>query len=197
MSSRVPELDVLHERLTVAREQDRRKPTRLRYLSRPALAIAILLATAVPAVATRDIWVPLVGGETAVPPQAPTRTLVASGDSDAGPWRLEGYRARLRAGGIGDCLFITAGGNGAGACAPADQRSFVATHRAGPVTFVLAGVGSRARTVTVRWADGRRQRARTRDAVLRGGGRVRFALLQRSGGRGGPPALASVKATAP
>jgi len=187
----LPELEELRERLATAREREPVRP-RLRHLSRPVLAVALLLATAVPAVATRAVWAPLAAGPTPVPPLAPSRTVVASGDGAAGPWRLEGYRARLRGGTIGTCLFVSSGGSGAGACSPLGRRPFIATHRAGPVSFALVGAAPGTSRVTARWADGRTQRAEVRTAALRGGGRVRFALLQRSGGRGSAPALRSV-----
>ncbi len=192
MSERIPELDELGARLAAGRAASvRRRSVRL---SRPALVGAFVLALAVPAVATRDLWAPLAGGETAVPPQAPAivRTTLASGSGDAGPWRLVGYRARLRGGGIGTCLFVTAGGSGAGSCTPPGRPPATATHRAGPVSFVLAGADAGTRSVVVRWAGGERQVAPVRELALRDGGRVRFALAQRSGATGPPPELRSV-----
>lgn len=193
MSEQIPELTELRSRLQAAREREPR-PGLLRRLSRPTLVLTLFLVTAVPSVATHSLWAPLVGGETPVPPLVSTRAVVASGGSDAGPWRVEAYRASLRTGGVGSCLFVTAAGGGAGSCLPPGAtRTFVTTHQTGSVTFVLAGAAEGTRAVRVQWADGRTQSARVQTARVPGGREARFAVLQRSTpGTSGSPRLASV-----
>lgn len=190
MSSRIRELDELGAQLAAARMK---RPGR-RALPRTALVVVFVLAFAVPAVATRGLWAPVVGGETPLPDQAPAavQTLLAAGTDDAGPWRLVAYRARLRSAGFGTCLFLTTGPRGTGTCAQPARKPVVATHQAGPVTFVIVAATANTSAVTARWVDGRRQQARVREAALPEGGSVRFALLQRSGRLGAPPALKSV-----
>ena len=185
----VPELRELGERLAAARERPLtaaprpRRRRRRHGLRRTALALPVLLAVAVPALAGRPLWAPLVEGETPVPPQAPAsvRTEVARGSDATGPWRLVAYRAQLRGGGVGTCLFLTGDRGGAGACGPDDRRLRSATHTDGLRSFAFARVPPRVQRVQVRWSDGGRTTLRPRPTALRGGGTIRFAIAVRSG----------------
>ena len=206
MTPSIRELEVLGERLAAARAADDAREgrrgagggrPRRSLLRRAALALPLVLAVAVPALAGRPLWAPLVDGETPLPPQTPAtvRTELARGPHAAGTWRLVAYRAELRGGGVGTCLFLTDARGGAGSCGPADGRLRSATHTDGVRSFAFARAPADARRVVVRWSDGRRDRVRVRSARLRGGGTVRFAIAVRKGGpRRLPPTAVSVRA---
>jgi hypothetical protein len=194
MSDRLPELDELGRRLAAARAADAQRRRR-RLAPRALLAGVLALGVAVPAVATRSLWAPLSGGETALPAQAPAavRTTLATGGAPE-RWRLVAYRARLRGGGIGTCLFLTAGAGGTGVCVAGPRGLVPVVHDAGGATFAAVRVGSVVPRIEARWSDGTRTTARVRTAVLRGGGTVRFAVVaRRAGPRSTPAALAAVR----
>jgi hypothetical protein len=186
--SPVPELGVLGERLAAARA----RPSARRRLRPLWVAVPVALAVAVPALAGRPLWAPLVDGETAVPPQAPASVqteLVRGRDG----WRLVAYRARLRGGGIGTCLFLTSDRGGAGSCSRGDPVLRSTTHADGLRAYAFARVPEGSGGIVVRWSDGHVDRVAARTARLRGGGTVRYAIAVRRGGlRTGPPALVSV-----
>jgi hypothetical protein len=119
----IPELERLGRDLGAAARHARLRP---RWPRRLGLATAVAIVVTVPAAATRPLWAPLVGGETALPGQAPAqlRSRVATGiAASAERWELVAYPARLRGGAAGVCLYFRLGGAGSGTCrAPADRR---------------------------------------------------------------------------
>jgi hypothetical protein len=118
----IPELEVLGRDLEAA---SRRAPGRRSWGRRALLGGALAVAVAVPAAATKPLWAPLVGGETPLPRQAPAelRSRVATGAVPSGErWELVAYRARLRGGAAGACLYFRLGGSGSGACRTASDH---------------------------------------------------------------------------
>ncbi len=196
---RLPELNELGARLAEARAGGEAEPRRRRpLLPRSVLALALVLALAVPALAGRPLWAPLADGETPLPAQAPpsVRTELARAAGPSERWRLVAYRARLRGGGVGTCLFLTVSGGGTGACGPDQRRLLSASQAAGAAMVAFARVGPGVERVAVRWSDGAAQRVAVRVAALRGGGSVRFAIARRRAAhwRTSPPRVVSVRA---
>lgn len=118
----------------------RRELPRVRRRRRVA-AVASLLAAAVAVPATGAVtnWAGLAGGETPLPTQVPgeLRLQLAGARDEAGPWRLDVYRAALGGtrGRIGVCVFVSRETGGGGRC--------VATADVGPL--VDAGLDQQAR----------------------------------------------------
>lgn len=163
--------DQLERALTAA-------PSRARRRARPlVLALVVLAVVAVPAAAVQFGWADLVGGEPAVPPQAPAglpSVLLSEPDPDGLPWQVVAYPARLPGGGedqgrgrLGLCFFITAARTGAGRCVPQDPRPDLVVLDGAAMTGVIAGVTSpRVAAVTLRLTGGEVLRARPRPPTV-------------------------------